>query len=187
MLNHVHCCVCGKRACDVEHVVTINSSSICNECVCYAGRKMGILPPPELSPESAGIEVEERLAETFLYTLELDGHIDQKYDAFLVHCLLDVLRAEYWNIAIEIGGIRRTDGFRREAVAEGRARYALDLIVRTIEPISEEMLRIVLEDAWATLTSSNRWLVHDKGTRDLLSPRLSSLTAYVLQRITNRR
>lgn len=182
MLNHVSCDFCGKRACEVEHVVTIEAASICNECVSYAARKMGLLPPPSEKAGLTSLDVEERLTTTMVYTVELEAHPDQKYDIFLLLCLLDRLRSMHWNLAIELGAIRRIDGFNRNGVAAGGARIGVSVLVRSNQAIPEAALRMALEDRWAELTALNAHLVNDKGTRDLLEPRLASLAAYVAAR-----
>lgn len=187
MLNPVTCDCCGRPACEVEHVVVVERGSVCNECVSYAARKMGLLPPKSATRWPDSIEIRESHRLTFTYTLELDGHVSQKYDLFVFLCLMDILRAEHWEVSIELARLTRTDAFDREVAAEGSTRYAVDLVVRTREAVSEAALRVLLEERWALLTRLNGWLLHDKGTRDLLEPRLASLAAYVVGRVSEGR
>jgi hypothetical protein len=179
----VNCGCCGKPACEVEHLVVVEKVSLCNECVTFAARKMGLMPPGNIARTSDGLEISEAMPVTFTYTLELDGHVGQKYDVFVFQCLMDILKADEWDVSIELARLTRTDGFRRDRAAEGTTRYGVDLVVRTREPIPEAALRAMLESRWALLTQMNGWLLRDKGTRDLLEPRLASLAAYVVRRM----
>ncbi len=180
MLNHVFCDFCGKAACEVDRIETVADASICNHCVGSLARRMGLIAADGTFLDEA--PVRERLGQTFTHTLELDGHLDQKYDVFLFMSLMDILRADHWNVAIELRRVARTDGFVRADAATGRTRYAVELLCRSNEPVSQQLIAAWLERSWADLTSANSRLLQDKGTRDLLEPRLASLSAYLIQR-----
>lgn len=179
MLNHVFCDFCGRPAREVECLETVAGASICNHCVSAMARKMGLLPAKAALDEAP---VRETLAQTFTHALELDGHLDQKYDVFLFMCLMDILRADHWNVSIELRRVARVDGFVRADAALGKTRYAVELLCRSAEPVSPEAIRAMLEESWAALMAANSRLIADKGTRDLLEPRLASLAAYVVSR-----
>lgn len=185
MLSHVYCDCCKRPSSEVENIVSVDETALCNDCVSFAARKMGLLPAKSATLTPGAIAVGDRATRTFTYTLELDGHVSQKYDLFVFQCLMDVLRAEHWDVSIELARLTRTDGFDRERVAEGATRYGVDLIIRPHEPVAEAALRTLLEDRWAMLSRINGWLLADKGTRDLLEPRLASLAAYVISRVSD--
>lgn len=176
MLGHVHCVFCAKPSCDVEELIAVADAAICNECVGQFARKLGII--------SAGLDdddevIAERFPCTFVHRLELSGHMDQLYDMLLLHGLLYSLRAQHWDVAFEVKRMSRSDGFVRSDVAQGRARYAIELLVRTRMPVNELSLRTVLEDDWARLVAANVKLSASKGLRDLVEPRLASLASYL--------
>lgn len=187
MLSPVYCDCCKRPGSEVENIVVVDEAALCNDCVSYAARKMGLLPPRSAVLTPDAILITDRGTRTFTYTLELDGHCSQKYDLFVFQCLMDILRAEHWDVSIELARLTRTDGFDRERAAEGSTRYAVDLVIRPHEPIAEPALRVLLEERCAMLTRVNGWLLADKGTRDLLEPRLACLAAYVVSRVSEGR
>ena len=182
MLIEVRCDCCGKRACEVENIVVLEKAAICNHCVGFAARKIGLLPPQFVPECDEDIEICDPLHVTFKYAFEFEGHLDQKCDVLVLQSLLDRLRSKYWDIAFELARITRLDGFVRRDVADGAARYEVTLVVRAMPGFTREKLRILLEDELSSLACSNSVLLHDKGTRDLLEPRLASLSAYVVDR-----
>jgi hypothetical protein len=160
--------------------MTGENASICNDCVADAARKMGMLLPPE--PGDGSIAIADELPTSFVHRMELPGHPDQPYDMFLVQCLLDRLRAKYWNISIETARITRSDGFIRDGVAEGRAKYVIELLVRSHDMGPALNVQAELAHDWSEFLLANEALIGDKGTRDLLDPRLRSLGSYVSRR-----
>lgn len=182
MLKCVCCDECGKRATEVERIITLLKISVCNECVVLAARKLGILPSVPSEPPLQLLEFPPPSPTAFYFTGELDGHLDQVYDNFLMHSIVMMLRAEYPDLAIELARVERIDGFKPEDVAEGRARYLVDLLVRSDRPVSPYSWRLVLDQKWSELTRINRKLLGDKGTRDLVEPRIMSLVTYILRR-----
>ncbi len=176
------CNFCGKPAGDVENLVALGEASICNECIGFWARRMGLVGPESGRGPRDNIPLRDRLPVTFTYSLELEGHFGQKYDTFLLLCLLDIAASEHWDVAIELARITRADGFERSEVARGAARYSVDLMVRAASDVSEDALRAALEGRWQRLTEAYARLAADKGTRDLIDPRLQSLAAYVIGR-----
>ncbi len=182
MGSHAVCNFCGKPACDVDNLVSLGEAAICGECVAFWAKRMGLVDPDSARPRRDNIPLSDRLPVTFTYSLELEGHFGQKYDTFLLLCLLDIVSSEHWDVAIELARMTRADGFERSEVARGRARYSVDLMVRAASDVSEEALKALLEARWQLLTEAYARLVADKGTRDLIDPRLQSLAAYVIGR-----
>ncbi len=180
-MTNLVCDFCLKASNEVEKLLPGRDAAICNECLAFLSIKMGLLPPADLGPDNDEIPVREQLVHTFTHTLELEGHIDQKYDVFVLQCLLDLLRSEHWDVSIELARLTRSDGFVRRTVADCGTRYAVDLLIRSNEPCARIKLQRALEDHWARLTSANTRLLHDMGTRNLLGPRLDSLAAYLVQ------
>lgn len=181
MLGIPECDFCGRRASEVEVLVNFANGAICNECVSHLARKMGLISPT-MDATTETIEVDDPLPVTFIHSIVMMGHVDQPYDMFLVSCLLDRLRSKFWDVSFEVARVTRTDRFVRSEVAEGCSRYQLEILVRSCAQGRETALRATLEEEWASLTMANMALLNDKGTRDLLDPRLRSLAAYVIER-----
>ena len=180
MLNHVSCVACEKPATEAGLLVTVGDNPICCNCADVAARKFGLLPERPVIRVADGLQVDDKLPLTFSYRRELSGHLDQKFDVFLLFCLMDLLRAHAWNLAIELARLTRTDGFVREKAADGATCYRVELLVRSRDRVAPDMIQDLLDDCWENLAAINTRLLEDKGLRDLLEPRLASLAAYVI-------
>jgi len=178
------CCkVCGCASSAVGRMISLGEGQgiICGDCVALMAAELGLFPHPRRNRTTNTADVSDPLDLTFTYTFELEGHIDQKYDVFLWQCLMDVLRSEHWEVALELACVTRTDGFARQPPLPGGRRYAVDLLVRANEPVTEEEVHALLDAQLPFLIAANARLLADKGTRDLLEPRLASLASYVVR------
>lgn len=161
-------------------MVTVGSNPICSSCADVAARKFGLLPERPVIRVADGLAVDDKLPVTFSYRREMRGHLDQKFDVFLLLCLMDMLRAHTWNLAIEMARLTRTDAFVRAKAGSGATCYRVELLVRAHDRVAPEMIKDLLDDYWESLAAINARLIEDKGLRDLLEPRLASLAAYVI-------
>lgn len=186
MLQYVCCDECGKRSTEVENIVTLFNICVCNECVVILARRIGLLPSARSDeqprPPLPREEAEPPMPASFIFSAELDGHLNQPFDISVMQTMIVILKAEYPEIAIDLARVERIDGFDPGEVAEGRARYLVDLLIRTQKPVSPYSWRLVLDQKWSQLARINRRLLGDKGTRDLVEPRIMQLITYILSR-----
>lgn len=184
MLNFLSCNACGKNSTEVAKIVTLHNIAVCDQCVVEAAREVGILPAKPRVPAVPLREPRSAKPASFTFIGELDGHMNHSYDNFLCQSAVITLRACFPDVAIDVIRVERLDDCSPDLVAAGRARYRVVLLIRSRRPISQFAYRNTMTEKWSDIADTNAKLLKDKGTRDLVEPKLMGLVGYIMQRAT---